>query len=160
KRSARNSVRQGTTARRAAAPAPARFAAVHEAANGMARPCSHPRWRKPSGSSNAKEHVPCHPLPYAPRYPRLVSTSARTRSTWSASIGAAQSSYEAVHTWHFADILMSERCPLSRPKRSLVAEAGKLAHHVRRAFARAPLRKAGGGGDGNRERLQADVQRV
>jgi transposase len=28
-------------------------------ANGMARPCSRPRWRKPCGSSNAKEHVPC-----------------------------------------------------------------------------------------------------
>jgi len=27
--------------------------------NGMARPCSCPRWRKPCGSSNAKEHVPC-----------------------------------------------------------------------------------------------------
>jgi hypothetical protein len=29
--------------------------------NGMARPCSRPQWRKPCGSSNAKEHVPCHP---------------------------------------------------------------------------------------------------
>src|SRR6266700_992064 len=48
--------------------------------NGMARPCSRPQWRKPCGSSNAKEHVPCHPIAHPPRSPLSASTSVRTPS--------------------------------------------------------------------------------